>query len=84
MTETAQAVKSIEQKLATSEASSLPLQDPNANQPLLYADAMKRTLDERDYDSKAQETIVLYNIPESSTPHEDPSVSRICFSSLWL
>ena len=39
---------------------------------------MKKTLDERDYDSKAQETIVLYNIPESSTPHEDPNVQTFC------
>ena len=30
------------------------------------------------YDSKAQETIVLYNIPESSKPHEDPSVQTFC------
>ena len=40
----------------------------------MYADAIKKTHDERDYDNKAQETIVLYNIPESSTPHEDANV----------
>ena len=65
LSETAQTVKPIEQKLATSETDR---QITNSNQPLLYADAIKKTLDERDYDSKAQETIVLYNIPESSTP----------------
>ena len=71
LSETAQTVKSIEQKLSTSETDG---QITNTNQPLLYAEAMKKTLDERDYDSKAQEIIVLYNIPESSAPHEDPNV----------
>ena len=38
---------------------------------------MKETLDERNYNSKAQETIVLYHIPES-TPHAVPNVQTFC------
>ena len=45
LSETAQTVKSIEQKLATSETDG---QIPNSNHPLLYVDAMWKTLDERD------------------------------------
>ena len=71
LSETAQTVKSIERKPATSETDG---QIPNSNQHLLYTDAMKETLDEREYDSKARETFFLYNIPESSTPNEDPNV----------
>ena len=50
LSETAQTVKSLEQTLATSETNGQIL---NSNLLLLYAETMKKTLDERDYDSKA-------------------------------
>ena len=50
LSETAQTIKSLEQTLATSETNG---QIPNSNLLLLYAETMKKTLDERDYDSKA-------------------------------
>ena len=68
LSETAQTVKFIEIKMANFQTSSLHFQNPSMNEPCIYADAVKRTLDGRDYDIKAEGTIVLHNSPETSTP----------------
>ena len=78
ISETAQAVKSIERKLVNIEHGALNHQGLSSSQHTNYADAVKRTLDERDYDIKAEETIVLFNIAEAKSSQDDSNVQTLC------
>ena len=78
ISETPQAVKSIERKLVNVEPGALNHQGLSSSQHTNYADATKRTLDERDYDIKAEETIVLFNIAEATSSQDDSNVQTLC------
>ena len=78
ISETAQAVKSIERKLVNTEPGALNHQGLSSSQHTHNADAVKRTLDERDYDIKAEETIVLFNIADATSSQEDSIVQTLC------
>ena len=60
------------------EPGALNHQGLSSSQQTNYADAVKRTLDERDYDIKAEETIVLFNIAEATSSHDDSNVQTLC------
>ena len=78
ISETAQAVQSIERKLVNVEPGALNHQNLSSSQHTNYADAVKRTLDERDYDIKAEETIVLFNIVEATSSQDESNVRTLC------
>ena len=78
ISETSQAVKSIERKLVNIEPGALNHQGLSSTQHTNYADAVKRTLDERDYDIKAEETIVLFNFAEVTSSQDDSNVQTLC------
>ena len=77
ISETAQAVKSIERKLVNVKPGANH-QGMSSSQHTNYADAVKRTLDKRDYDIKAEETIVLFNIAEAMSSQDDSNVQTLC------
>ena len=55
ISETAQAVKSIERKIVNIEPGALNHPGLSSSQHTNYSDAVKRTLDERDYDIKSED-----------------------------
>ena len=84
LSEAALAVKCFEEELAIFKTGLPSFPEPGTNHPCMYADAVTRTLDEREYDRKAEETIVLFIIPESFTPREDSNVNFLWTCKLLL
>ena len=50
----------------------------DAMTPTSVSDVVKKSLDERDYDKKAEKTIVIYNLKDSSEPvSKDPNFIKV-------